>query len=135
MRKLKPNSATGIFVSFDIHSLFPNVPLNESINICAHILYRGPVMATSFLESAFVELRGIATKSVSFSFHNYLYKQIDGVAMDSPLSPSLANISVGFHEKQKFNKIDKPYCYFRIWMKPLRFFSSLSKAGEFFLSP
>ena len=34
----------------------------------------------------------LCTKNVHFTFNNDLYKQTDGVAMDSPLGPVLAGI-------------------------------------------
>ena len=37
-----------------------------------------------------------ATKSVEFSLDNMIYRQIDGVAMVSPLGPGLANILLHF---------------------------------------
>ena len=52
--------------------------------------------------------------SVEFSFNNFIYRQIDGVAMGSPLGPTLANIFVWYYESKLFNKISKPtiYCYY-----------------------
>ena len=54
-----------------------------------------------------------ATTSVEFSFNNIMYRQIDGVAMISPLGPTLANTFVGYYESKLFNEISKPtvYCY------------------------
>ena len=49
-------------------------------------------------KDVFIELMNIATTSVEFSFNNKIYKQIDGVAMGSPLGPALANIFVGYQE-------------------------------------
>ena len=39
-----------------------------------------------------------ATTEVEFSFDNEMYKQVDGVAMGSPLGPILADIFVGHCE-------------------------------------
>ena len=43
-------------------------------------------------QSFFIELMQTGTKYVEFSFNNVMYRQIDGVAMGSPLGPVLANI-------------------------------------------
>ena len=44
-------------------------------------------------------LSKLATSESSFIFDNILYKQIDGVAMGSPLGPSLANAFLCHYEK------------------------------------
>ena len=46
----------------------------------------------------FVKLMKIATSEVQFVFNNTLYCQTDGVAMGSPLGPTLANIFMGYLE-------------------------------------
>ena len=45
------------------------------------------------------ELLKLATTESSFIFDNKLYKQIDEVAMDSPLGPTLANAFLCHYEK------------------------------------
>ena len=55
----------------------------------------------------------IATSFVGFNFNNCMYRQIDGVAMGSPLGSALANIFVGFYESKLFDKISKPKIYYR----------------------
>ena len=78
--------------SFDVSSLFTNVPLDEAVKICSEALYDQSNSRPIIPKDVFVELMKSATSSVEFSFNNTMYKQTDGVAMGSPLGPALANI-------------------------------------------
>ena len=113
MQNCNLEPANSFLCSFDISSLFTNVPLDETIEICANALYRGHLDCPPFPEDTFRELMLIATRGVEFSINNQLYKQLDGVAMGSPLGPALANIFVGFHESRLFDNTAKPGVYFR----------------------
>ena len=64
-------------------------------------------------KDVFIELMNIATTSVEFTFNNKMYKQIDGVAMGSPLGPALANIFVGHQEEKLFIDNNQPLICFR----------------------
>ena len=107
-------SPSSVFLcTFDISSLFTNVPLAETIEICADVLYRDDSTAPPFPRKIFVELMQTATSSVEFSFNNNMHRQIDGVAMGSPLGPALANIFVGYQEARLFKNVERPLAYFR----------------------
>ena len=94
------------------------------ISICANFLYRGPSFASlPFPDAVFIELMGIATRSVTFSFNETMFRQIEGVSMGSPLGPILANIFVGFHERHLFDKFPKPFTY--LWY--VKFFDTLNR--------
>ena len=99
--------------SYDVVSLCTNVPLGEGIDICADALYRNdeidPVI-TTHTEDSFRELMRLATSEVEFSFNGEMYRQIDGVAMGSPLGPTLANIFVSFYDK-KIPENEWPWMY------------------------
>ena len=72
-------------VSFDIESLFTNIPLNEMIDICVNPVYHKKEKIEGLLERHFKRLLTFATKSSCFVFNGIFYSQIDGVAMGSPL--------------------------------------------------
>ena len=112
IRRLSVCMESQFLVTFDVVSLFTNILLDETISICTDILYRGPSVASlPFPEDVFIELMGIATKSVAFSFNETMFRQIEGVSMGSPLGPILANIFVGFHKRRLFDKSPKPFTY------------------------
>ena len=99
--------------SFDISSLFTNISLGETIEICADSLYESNLTPPIMDKDAFMELMNIATTSVEFSFNNKRYKQIDGVPMGSPLGPALANIFVEYQEEKLFIDNNQRLIYFR----------------------
>ena len=77
--------------SLDIDSLFTNIPLDETIDICINQLFENTDTVPGFKKSELKQLLCLATKESYFIFNGLLYKQIDGVAMGSPLGLSLAN--------------------------------------------
>ena len=62
--------AKAFLCPFDISSLFTNVPLDETIEICADALYRGHPDCPRIPEDTFRELMLIAKRGVEFSFNN-----------------------------------------------------------------
>ena len=53
----------------------------------------------SLNKSEFKKLLSLATKELYFIFNGFLCKQIDGVAMGSPLGPTLVMLSFVFMKK------------------------------------
>ena len=90
----------GHMCSYDIVSLFTNVPIHEAVDICADALYRSDVTPPALKEGSFRKLILKVTTGVQFSFDDKMWQQVDGVAMGSPLGPVLANIFVGFYEQR-----------------------------------
>ena len=78
--------------SFDIKSLFTNVPLEETINICLDQLYNSDLIPPRIPKHVCRSLLSMSVQNVEFRFNNVMYRQTDGVEMGSPLGPVLANI-------------------------------------------
>ena len=78
--------------SFDVKSLFTNIPLDETIDICIEKLYQNKRKIKGLNKKHCKKLLTLATKSSVFIFNETYYSQIDGVAMGSTLSPTLANV-------------------------------------------
>ena len=102
--------------SLDIDSLFTNIPLDEIIDICINQLFANADTVEGFTRSELKQLLCLATKESYFIFNGLRYKQADGVAMGSPLGPSLANAFLSYHEKNWLNSCPqgfKPVFYRR----------------------
>ena len=80
------------FVSFDVKSLFTNVPLKKTINIILDRIYNKKEINTTLKKRTLKKLLLDCCTKTPFSMNGELFKQIDGVAMGSPLGPTLANI-------------------------------------------
>ena len=75
----------------------------------------------------------LATSSVEFSFNKNMHRQIDGVAMGSPLGPALANIFVGYQEAKIFNIAKRPLVYFRYVDDTFAVFNNEEDCNTFFI--
>ena len=114
---------------FDISSLFTNVPLAETIQICAETLYNDFLTPPPLPRNVFVELMHLATSSVEFSFNNNMHCQIDGVAMGSLLGP---DIFVGYQELKLFSNTNKPLANFRYVNDTFAAFNNEDDCNNFF---
>ena len=78
--------------SLDVDSLFTNIPLEETIDICANTFFENMEKIEVLSKTEFKELLPLATKESYFIFNRKLYEQVDGVVMGSPLGPTLTNV-------------------------------------------
>ena len=108
------NLSKKFLFSYDVTSLFTNIPLQETIDIAINNIFNhNPNLniTRKELKKPFL----FATSQTHFMFNSKFYNQIDGVAMGSPLAPVLANIFMGFHESKWLNEynLNKPKFYLR----------------------
>ena len=86
--------------SLDAESLFTNIPLKGTKNNYVSDLQNKNLYNGRLNKSDLFKLLETATSESSFIFDSLLYKQIDGVAMGSPLGPTLANPFLCHYEKK-----------------------------------
>ena len=143
--KLKSHSfsANDVCVSFDVESLFTNVPLLEIINDIADSMYTDSYPfptpedsnAKRLTKPVFIKLLRLCTEGI-FLYKDNIYKQIDGCAMGSPLGPTLANWFLGKIERENIF-IDtlndfNPNFYVRYVDDVFAVFDSREKCDQFF---
>ena len=89
------NLSKKFLVSYDVASLFTNIPLQETIDIAINLIFNYNTNL-NITRRKLKKLFLFATSQTSFIFNSKFYNQIDGVVMVSPLAPVLAftNLSV-----------------------------------------
>ena len=105
----------GVMASLDVESLFTNVPVDETIDLLLDHIYRNnDTPQLNIPENSLRRLLQICTKEAPFrDQRGNLWKQIDGVAMGSPLGVLFANTYMGFVEQRVFQLIPQPTIYRR----------------------
>ena len=87
-----------IMASFDVESLFTNVPLIETTNL---ILDRyDPSKFFDITKQIIRKLLKFGTSESIFIFNNNIYNQVDGISMGSSLGPVYANAFMCFRESE-----------------------------------
>ena len=103
--------------SFDIKSLFINVPLEETIEVVIKNVFGRKRKINGLSKSDFQDLLKSITMSTVFYFNGNYYKQLDGVAIGSPFGPALAN---AFYVIMKTNGLED------VQLHMLQFFISVT---------
>ncbi|XP_072384331.1 uncharacterized protein [Diabrotica undecimpunctata] len=94
-----------LLVSFDVVSLFTNVPINESLEI---IRRKYPVPQDT------LNLTRHCLNNTYFIYGDQRYKQVEGAPMGSPLSPVIANLFMQDIEKRAIRTAEyKP----KLWLR------------------
>ena len=102
--------------SLDVESFFTNIPLEETIKNCVNDLFSNNFYSGKLSRKDLYKLLRLATVESSSIFDNKLYKEIDEVAIGSPLGPTLANAFPCHYEKIWLNECSsqfKPVIYKR----------------------
>ncbi|CAF4527878.1 unnamed protein product, partial [Rotaria sp. Silwood2] len=123
-----------IMCSFDVESLYTNVPVEEAIEIALDFMFKpNKRIDVPFNRVQLETLLNLSLKNAPFRFEEKIYKQIDGVAMGNPLAPIIADLWMQKME-QKLNKftVNKPIVWLRYVDDIFCIFTiSITKIDEF----
>ena len=113
---LKARERKGILASLDASSLFTNVPVDETIDIILEDVYGNEsIPAPRIPRAALKSLLQICAKDTPFRCpEGNLYRQVDGVAMGSPLGVLFAEAYMAHVESIALDKMaTAPFTYCR----------------------
>ena len=96
--RLDPND---VLISFDVVSLFTNVPVDETCNIIKQKLLDDISLheRTQLSADEIIDLLKLCLSNTCFQWRDGFYEQTSGAAMGSPLSPVLASIFMEHFEQ------------------------------------
>lgn len=103
-------------VSFDVESLFTNIPVNETLHIIEKRLNSDTELnkRTKLPVNVIMELLKLCTECNYFELQGKIYRQDEGMAMGSPLSPIFANI---FMEEFEQKAIETSTLKPKVWLR------------------
>ena len=122
-------------LSLDVDSLFTNVPLDETIKICIDELLKSDMTVSGLNKKEMFEMLSLTSKESIILFDNKYYSQIDGVAMGSPLGPTLANIFLCYHENNWLKDCPKNFkpIYYKRYVDDIFVLFNKPEHAQFFL--
>ena len=95
-------------VSFDVESLFTNIPVKETIEIILNRAFKDNNEYFHDMNRATLErLLTICTQESHFQFNGKYYDQTDGMAMGSPLGSTFADIFLDEYETKHMNILEE----------------------------
>ena len=106
--------------SYDVSALFTSVPIDPALKIIKDLLVKDPTLKdrTVIGIDDIILLLEFCLKNTFFSFQGQFFEQVEGVAMDSPVSPIVANLYMEYLE-QKALSTAPPGSGTGMWMTPL----------------
>lgn len=112
-----------ILATFDIESLYSNIPHTLGLEAIKHWLEKYPDILNSRFSKDFI-LEGIKLilENNIFCFNNEYFRQEKGTAMGTKFAPVYATLTIGYLEEKLYENIaekyDTEFCnYFRVYWK------------------
>ena len=108
--------------SYDVSALFTSVPGDPALNIIRDLLDKDHTLKerTVLAVNDIILLLEFCLKNTYLSFQDQFYKQVEGVAMGSPVSPIVANLYMTYLEQTALSTAPHPLGFgTSLWMTSL----------------
>lgn len=101
-----------ILISFDVCSLFPSIPIPQTLDYLKDLLETNGLRKEVVKE--YIELTKLCMKQNCFQFNSGFFEQHEGTAMGNSLSPFIANLFMSRFETEAKEQFE----YFpRVWLR------------------
>ena len=99
-----------VMVSYDVRALFTSVPIQPVLKIIEKLLKEdtGLQNRTTMSIKHIIDLPEFCLRSTYFTYQGKYYKQVEGAAMGSPISPIVANLYMENFELRALNTSPSP---------------------------
>ena len=96
--------------AYDVSALFTSVLVDPALGVIKDLLEKGPTLKdrTVLPVKDIILLLEFFLKNMYFSFQDQLYEQVEGAAMDSPVSPVVANLYMEYFEQKALSTAPSP---------------------------
>ena len=96
--------------SYDVSALFTSVPVDPAIGVVKDLLEKDPTLKdrTVLPVKAIILLLEFCLKNMYFSVKDQFYEQVKGAAMDSQVSPIVANLHMEHFEQKALSTATHP---------------------------
>ena len=124
-----------VMYSFDVVSLFTNLPLQFTLQLILDTIFKDNIETFHNLNKRRLKtLLNLAASSTTLKFQGKYYKQVDGIAMGSPIAPMLADVSMNYviEETLTASQQSRPTVLLRCVDDLFLVFSSNEEAQSFF---
>ena len=125
---------TSFLCSFEVQSLFTNIPLDETIDLICNTVFKNTDRFHNFPKTEFRALLNLATKNPLVIFNKTNYTQTEGCSVGSAVGGIFANFFLAHHEKNQLEQCPthfKLISYHRYVDDTLIIFNSPDHANKF----
>ena len=125
-------SAESTIVSFDVKNFFPSVPIKKAIDLITEKVFQNDNCKPHCTKDFFREMLLYVNLGCLVKYEGQVWKQVEGVAMGSPLSADISNAFLSIIEEKKLTTDCQPKCYMRYVDDTLAVFENVQKQESFF---